>query len=210
LDLCAAVVVLNVQVQPRPSHAKPDTGPSDAALVVAARAGEKWAQEALFRRHSRMVNGLAFRLLGRDDDVDDLVQESFLSALRGLDRLAQPQAFSSWLGSIVVRNAHKLLRRRRMLTRLGLRKPALIELDQVVSPSAPPSVAAELRRVYRCLDRLEAQARIALVLHRVDGLSIPAVAAQMRLSVSTVKRRLKVAERHLTQHTDPDRHEPPK
>jgi RNA polymerase sigma-70 factor (ECF subfamily) len=194
------VVVLNPQVQPTRGHSKPEAGPSDAALVVAARAGEKWAQEALFRRHARMVNGLAFRLLGRDDDLDDLVQESFLSALRSLDRLAQPQAFSAWLGSIVVRSAHKLLRRRRMLTRLGLRKPAPVELDQVVSPSAPPSVAAELRRVYLCLDQMDAQARIALVLHRVDGLSIPDVAAQMELSVSTVKRRLKVAERELARH----------
>jgi RNA polymerase sigma-70 factor (ECF subfamily) len=173
--------------------------------VVAARAGEKWAQEALFRRHARMVNGLAFRLLGRDEDLDDLVQESFLSALRGLDRLAQPQAFSAWLGSIVVRSAHKLLRRRRMLGRLGLRKPAPIDLDHVVSPSAPPSVAAELRSVYGCLDRLDPETRIALVLHRVDGLSIPDVAAQMKLSISTVKRRLRSAERHLLQHTDPDR-----
>jgi RNA polymerase sigma-70 factor (ECF subfamily) len=149
-----------------------------------------------------MVNGLAYRLLGRDQELDDLVQESFLSALRSLDRLAQPQAFAAWLGSIVVRNAHKLLRRRRMLTRLGLRRPALIELDQVIGSGASPSVSAELRKVYACLDALDAQARIALVLHRVEGLSIPDVAAQMALSVSTVKRRLRVAERHLAAHTD--------
>ena len=202
-------MVLSVQVQPTPLHTKPESGPSDAALVVAARAGEKWAQEALFRRHARMVNGLAFRLLGRDEDLDDLVQESFLSALRGLDRLAQPQAFAAWLGAIVVRSAHKLLRRRRMLGRLGLRKPAPIDLDDVISPSAPPSVAAELRSVYGCLDRLDPETRIALVLHRVEGLSIPDVAAQMKLSVSTVKRRLKTAERHLRDHTDPDPQEPP-
>jgi RNA polymerase sigma-70 factor (ECF subfamily) len=187
-------------VQPTPTQKKAEAGPSDAALVVAARAGEKWAQEALFRRHARMVNGLAYRLIGRDQDVDDLVQESFLAALRGLDRLAHPQAFSSWLGSIVVRSAHKLLRRRRLLTRLGLRRTAPIELDQVVSPSAPPSVAAELRKLYGCLDRLEPEARIALVLHRVDGMSIPEVAAQMQRSVSTVKRRLRRAERHLAEH----------
>jgi RNA polymerase sigma-70 factor, ECF subfamily len=201
LDLCAGLVVLMEGVQPTHTRSKPETGPSDAALVVAARAGEKWAQEALFRRHARMVNGLAFRLLGRDQDVDDLVQDSFVAALRSLDRLAEPQAFASWLGSIVVRSAHKLLRRRKMLTRLGLRKPAPVELDQVMSSGPPPSVGAELRRVYRCLDRLDAEARIALVLHRVDGLSIPEVADQMRLSVSTVKRRLKVAERHLAAHT---------
>ena len=169
-------------------------GPSDAALVVAARAGEKWAQEALFRRHSRMVNGLAFRLIGRDEDIDDLVQDSFLSALRGLDRLANPQAFSSWLGSIVVRTAHKLLRRRRLMTRVGLRRNTPLDLEQILSPGAPASATAELRRVYGCLDALEPEARIALVLHRVDGLSIPDVAEQMALSVSTVKRRLAVAQ----------------
>ena len=188
-------------MQPTHTRSKPENGPSDAALVVAARAGEQWAQEALFRRYSRMVNGLAFRLLGRDEDLDDLVQDSFLSALRCLDRLAEPQAFASWLGSIVVRSAHKLLRKRKLLTRLGLRKPSAIDLDQVVSPAAPPSVGAELRKLYGCLERLEPEARIALVLHRVDGMSIPEVAGQMRLSASTVKRRLKVAERHLADYT---------
>jgi RNA polymerase sigma-70 factor (ECF subfamily) len=172
-------------------------GPSDAALVVAARAGEKWAQEALFRRHARMVNGLAYRLLGADHELDDLVQESFLAALRSLDRLAQPQAFAAWLGSITVRHTHKLLRKRRLLTRLGLRRSAPIELDALTMHVAEPSVRGELRAVYGCLDRLPSEARVALVLHRVDGLSIPEVAAQMALSVSTVKRRLKLAEREL-------------
>jgi RNA polymerase sigma-70 factor (ECF subfamily) len=172
-------------------------GPSDAALVVAARAGEKWAQEALFRRHARMVNGLAYRLLGADHELDDLVQESFLAALRSLDRLAQPQAFAAWLGSITVRHTHKLLRKRRLLTRLGLRRSAPVELDSMIAEVATPSARAELRAVYGCLDRLEPQARVALVLHRVDGLSIPEVAEQMALSVSTVKRRLRVAERAL-------------
>jgi RNA polymerase sigma-70 factor (ECF subfamily) len=170
------------------------TGPSDAALVVAARAGEKWAQEALFRRHARMVNGLAYRLIGRDEDIDDLVQDSFLSALRGLDRLANPQAFSSWLGSIVVRTAHKMLRRRRLMTRVGLRRNTPLDVEQILAPNAPAGASAELRRVYGCLDSLDPEARIALVLHRVDGLSIPDVAEQMALSVSTVKRRLAVAQ----------------
>jgi RNA polymerase sigma-70 factor (ECF subfamily) len=164
---------------------------------VAARAGEKWAQEALFRRHARMVNGLAYRLMGRDEDIDDLVQDSFLSALRGLDRLANPQAFASWLGSIVVRTAHKLLRRRRLMTRVGLRRNTPLDVEQLIAPGIGGGAAAELKQVYGCLDRLEPQARIALVLHRVDGLSIPDVAEQMALSVSTVKRRLAVAQKAL-------------
>jgi len=173
---------------------KAHAGPSDAALVVAARAGEKWAQEALFRRHARMVNGLAYRLLGRDNELDDLVQTSFLGAFRDLDRLAEPQAFASWLATIVVRTAHKLLRRRKMLTRLGLREPANVELDSLLGSSLPPGVHSELREIYGVLDALPTESRIALVLHRVDGLSIPEAAERMGLSVSTVKRRLRIAE----------------
>jgi RNA polymerase sigma-70 factor (ECF subfamily) len=173
-------------------------GPSDAALVLAARGGEKWAQEALFRRHSRLLNGLAYRLLGRDDEVDDLVQEAFLAALRGLDSLDNPQAFSAWLCSIMVRTVHKTLRRRSMLVRLGLRRSTPIDPDEVVSRSASPEVRAELSAVYAVLDRMPPEVRVALVLHRVEGLSVPEVAERMELSVSTVKRRLSVAERRLS------------
>jgi RNA polymerase sigma-70 factor (ECF subfamily) len=66
------------------------SGPSDAALVVAARANESWAKEALFRRYVHLVNGLAYRVIGRDEDLDDLVQDSFTEAWRSLHRLDNP------------------------------------------------------------------------------------------------------------------------
>jgi len=172
-------------------------GPTDAALVVAARAGEAWAQEALFRRYSRMVNGLAYRILGSDADVDDLVQDSFLEALRSLERLENPQAFASWLGSIVVRTAGKRLRRRSLLNRLGLRRATPIDADTVLSREAPPDVRAELARIYGTLDEMHHEARLALVLHRVEGMSLPEAAETMGISLSTIKRRIQSAERLL-------------
>ena len=169
-------------------------GPTDAALVVAARAGESWAQEALFRRHSRMALGLAHRLLPQDDEVDDLVQDCFVSALKRLSALDNPQAFAAWLGSIVVRAVGKRLRRRRLLSRLGLRVPEEIDPDAIAAPSVPGDVAVELRRVYAIVAQLPAEARVALILRRVDGLEVPEIARRMELSLSTVKRRLKLAE----------------
>lgn len=173
---------------------KSGAGPSDAALVVAARAGEAWASEALFRRHSRMALGLAYRLLPRDIEVDDVVQDSFVYALQRLDTLQNPQAFAAWLGSIVVRTVSKRLRRRRLLTRLGLRARENVDPDQVIAASAPGDVRVALRRVYAIVEELPAEQRIALVLRRVDGLEIPQIAETMGLSLSTVKRRLKAAE----------------
>jgi RNA polymerase sigma-70 factor (ECF subfamily) len=189
-------VKLAVQNKPAPVAAIP--APTDAALVIAARGGEKWAQEALFRRHARLLNGLAYRLLGRDEDVDDLVQEAFLAALRSLGSLENPQAFSAWLCSIMVRTAHKTLRRRSMLTRLGIRRGTPIDPDEVVSRTAPPDVRAELAAIYAVLDRMQPEVRLSLILHRVEGLSVPEVAERMELSVSTVKRRLAVAEKRLS------------
>src|SRR6185436_2800333 len=87
-------------------------GPTDAALVAAARAGEPWAQEALFRRHARMALGLAHRLLPQDNEVDDLVQDCFVSEMNRLSSMDNPQALAAWLGSIVVRAVGKRLRRR--------------------------------------------------------------------------------------------------
>ena len=56
-------------------------GPSDAALVVSAAAGERWAQEALYRRYARMVNGLSFRLIPNSADSTDLAQDAFVEQM---------------------------------------------------------------------------------------------------------------------------------
>ena len=176
---------------------KPAVTPTDATLVLAARAGEDWAREALFRRYARLALGLAYRIMPSDLDIDDLVQDSFLYAFERLDGLSNPQAFQAWLSSIVVRTAGKRLRRRKLQIRLGLRSHTPIDADEVVSRTAPPDVAAELRAVYALLEALPTEERVALVLRRVERLEIPEIAEQMRLSVSTVKRRLNAAEARL-------------
>jgi RNA polymerase sigma-70 factor (ECF subfamily) len=189
--------------QPSDAPATAPVVPTDAALVQAARAGEEWAREALFRRYARLALGLAYRILPFDQDSDDLVQDSFLYAFERLDRLSNPQAFQAWLSSIVVRTAGKRLRRRKLQIRLGLRSTSPIDVDEVVSRTAPPDVAAELRAVYGLLEALPVEERIALVLRRVERLEIPEIAEQMGLSLSTVKRRLNSAEARLSRAREP-------
>jgi len=172
-------------------------GPTDAALVIAARGGEDWAFEALFRRHANLVFGLAYRLLPRDADVDDVVQDVFSAAFERLGTLQNPQAFAAWLGSIVVNTVSKRIRRRRLLERLGLRSAEPYDPDQVVSPVAPVEASLELKAIYGVLERLPAEERVALVLRRVEGMEVAQIAVTMGLSVSTVKRRLTAAEARL-------------
>ena len=179
----------------KPEPVSRPVGPSDAALVVAARAGEGWAREALFRRHVRMVMGLVYRLVGRDDEIEDLAQDCFAQALAHLGDLAEPQAFGGWLKSVVVRTVHKALRRRVLANRLGLRRRReALDVEALVSRSAPADVVVELRAVYRVLESLSPRVRIALVLRRLEGMSQEEVAAAMGVSVSTAKRLIVQAE----------------
>ena len=187
-----------------PARAVSAARPTDAVLVAAARGGERWAQEALFRRHASMAMGLAYRLLGNDSDVEDVVQEAYFLVFTRLERLHEPQAFAAWLAGTVVRRVHQLLRHRRMLARLGLRAPTHADPDLAISPSTPPEVAAELKRIYAVVDTLSTQARLALLLRRVDGYSLPEIASLLGCSLATVKRRLVQAEGVLTAAMEAD------
>ena len=164
--------------------------PSDGDLVEAAREGARWAKEALYRRHVGMVTGLAHRLLAGDGDVDDLVQDAFVEAFVNLEKLSHPQAFAKWIGSIVVHGARKRIRRQKLRRRLGFRSADAPDLERLVADTAPPDVSTELRTLYEMVSALPTDVRIALLLRRVEGLSVPEIAERMGRSPATVKRRI--------------------
>jgi RNA polymerase sigma-70 factor (ECF subfamily) len=145
----------------------------------------------------RLVLGLSQRLMGGREDADDVAQDAFVEALQRLDMLQNPQAFSSWLCSIVVRRAGKHLQRFRLLSRLGIRTRAQIDPNTLIASNAPADVVHELRGVYSVLASLPAQEQVALVLRRVEGMELLEIAQHMQLSVATVKRRLSAAEARL-------------
>ena len=166
----------------------------DAALVATAIEGSLWAKEMLYRRHVGTVSRLAYRLLARDEDVDDIVQETFMHAFEGLAKVRNPDAFRSFLLGIVVRRARRRIRKMRLLRRLGMLRAQPIEGDTLVAADTPPDVSAELSALYNLLEELPTDARVALVLRRVEGLSMPEIAEQLGTSLSTAKRRLQQAE----------------
>ena len=169
-------------------------GPSDAVLVIQAQRGAIEALETLFRRHAPRVRALALALMGKDSDLDDLVQDSFTQALQSLDKLKVPAAFASWLSAIVVGTAHKLFRRRHLLARLGLLNRDPADLEELVARTVSPEIAAQLKAAYATVESLHDESRTAFLLRRVEGLRLDEIAAELNVSLSTVKRRLGAAE----------------
>jgi RNA polymerase sigma-70 factor (ECF subfamily) len=169
---------------------------SDRALVEAAREGKRWAQEVLFRRHVRMTTGLAHRLVP-EEDAQDIAHDSFMKAFTHLKQLRNPDQFSTWLCSIVVAEARRRLRRRRLLSRLGIGHASDEEITLRASSDAPPEAKAELQDLARCFNDLSAEERLAITLYRVEGYELTEVASALELSLATVKRRIANADKKL-------------
>jgi RNA polymerase sigma-70 factor, ECF subfamily len=145
----------------------------------------------VFRLHAPYVAGVAMRLLGRDDEVQDVVQETFLAALTRIAQLREPEAIRGWLATIAVRLASRRLRARRIRAFFGL--DAQRELDSLVSNDASPEHRALLRGIYAQLDELPVAQRVAWVLRHVEGEPLERVAQLCRCSLATAKRRITAA-----------------
>ncbi|HVY30842.1 MAG TPA: sigma-70 family RNA polymerase sigma factor [Polyangiaceae bacterium] len=151
--------------------------------------------DEVFRRYSPYVARIALRLLGSDGEVDDLVQDVFIEAHRGLSSLREPGALGGWLARICVRRATRRLRRRRWLKLLSLEN--VTERELPLSAGTSPEERALVLQLYRRLDRLPAEERVAWLLRHVEGESLDEMVELCGWSKSTVQRRLRSAEARL-------------
>ena len=148
--------------------------------------------ESAFRQYASYVAAIALRVLGRDDEVDDVVQDVFLSAVKGADQLRQREAFKAWLATVTVRVTRRRLRMRRLRSFCGLYHPT--DYENVAASGASPEDRAFLARVYRILDTLPVEQRIAWALRHVNGDALDAIAQACGCSLATVKRRIAAAQ----------------
>jgi RNA polymerase sigma-70 factor, ECF subfamily len=149
--------------------------------------------DQVYRRYCRYVAAVILRLDGRATEVDDLVQDVFVEAARGIGGLRQPGAIKGWLATIAVRVVRRRLRLRRLRRFLGLD----VDVSSVVltDASVSPVDRLLLQEVYRVLDELSVDERLAFSLHYIEGEKMEAVAKLCGCSFATAKRRVARAQR---------------
>ncbi len=94
--------VARVEDEPAAAVAAPAEGASDAELVAATRAGSNEAFDEIVRRHQRSIYQLCYRYVGNHEDANDLAQDVFLRAYRGLKTYKGDASLSTWLYRIGV------------------------------------------------------------------------------------------------------------
>ena len=158
-----------------------------------ARLADLYAKYALF------VARFASRLLPRQDEVEDVVQEVFLIAAKQLDDLKDPPKVRGWLKVVTLRRAGHFLRWTRVRARLGTFAATSSDEHLLVSPAASPEDRAALRELLVVLERMPIDLRIAWSLRRMHEETVESIAELTGCSLATAKRRIAAAQRFIDQ-----------
>jgi RNA polymerase sigma-70 factor (ECF subfamily) len=174
----------------------------DEYLVASAKAGARDALDALVRRWTPRLIRYTVRKIGAVDLARDIVQDTWISAIRNLPSLSDPARFPPWLYSIATRKCADAIRKavRRRRSDSGIMEDAVvngIEID-------PAAVAADRLDLAGALACLSPDHRIVVDLFYSDDLSVHEISAAIGIPVGTVKSRLHHARHVLKQHFEGD------
>ena len=170
---------------------------TDETLVLRAQAGDTGAFDELVRRYTSIVYRILYKILRHDEDTQDALQDTFVSAYRALPRFRQDARFSTWIYRIAT-NAALMKARARRTNLVSLDHPTEDEdargAWELPDGSATPDqdiLSDETRRVMEdAIQALPPEQRAAFVLHDIQDLSSAETAQAMGITVSAVNSRL--------------------
>ena len=158
----------------------------DHALVRAAGAGDRRAFESLYRRHSRRVYAVLWRLCGHEARAEDLLQDAFVRAWQALPGFRFESAFSTWMHRLAVNTALMEIRGRSGGEALETDDAAL-ETHAIADSAARTALGMDLERA---VATLPPRARAVLVLHDIEGWKHEEIAAELGMAVGSSKAQL--------------------
>jgi RNA polymerase sigma-70 factor, ECF subfamily len=173
--------------------------PGDERAVTRFLAGDDAGFEQIVRHYSALLFSLASRLVG-PSEAEDVVQETFLRAYRGLESFRGESSLKTWLYAIALNRArarHGTLSRIRALFSSGARQGSddlRDPLDDAADPAASPEENSLLReqrvRLRAAIRRLPDDFRTAVVLRDLEGLSYSEIADVLSVPIGTVRSRI--------------------
>ena len=165
------------------AKASPASDTPTAQLVERARRGDERAYEAVYRRYVGRVYAVSLRMCGDAQMAEEITQDTFVKAWRGLDRFRGDSQFTTWLHRITV---NLVLQNRRSLGRRAAKEEATDDVDGLGRSVRPAQTGTKID-LERAIAGLPAGARDVIVLRDVQGYKYREVADMLGVAVGTVK-----------------------
>jgi RNA polymerase sigma-70 factor (ECF subfamily) len=183
------------------SHVRPEpTADADLPRITRAQAGELAAFDEIVGRHQERITALLFRICPTRNDLEDLVQETFVRAYRHLDRWRPEKPFAHWLKRIATNVGLEYCRRNRR-SPLALRAEVSAEapdpLDQIPAAEESGPAPGALAEAQWLLSHLAPNDRALLTLLYLDEMPLAEIAEHFGWSRANAKIRAFRARAHL-------------
>lgn len=162
----------------------------EAVWVSRAKGGDQAAFEAIFQRYERQIYGFIFRMMANAEDANDLTQECFIRAYKGLPATSEDLNVSAWLHRIASNACLDVLRRRQRIRWLpweAHKHEHLLHGRPLDDPERNALSSEAQATVHAVLRHMSPRNRMALVLREYEGLSCEDIGQIMGLSRSAVK-----------------------
>ena len=180
--------------------------PSDEQLAQNAQRGSHQSLQNLIERHHAPLFGFLYRLSGGDRQLaEDLVQEAFLHALRGISSYRFPRPFKPWLYAIALncyRDRYRRSEFRQNVETIDDPQTENVVPDPGPSPEESQEKQEDLDRLLAALRRLPLPQREALLLRYSQGLSLAEIAEALELPLGTVKSRISIGLQRIRDHLE--------
>lgn len=177
----------------------------DVSLIARSKQGDREAFNQLVARYQTQTYNFAYRMTNNREDAEDIYQEAFIHAFRGIKSFRSDSAFSTWLYRIV-RNVYlDEQKRRRSRPYISLEESIETEdgtisrdvQDDAPLPDQTVLVNEKRRVVHRAIAQLPERQREILILYDLLGYTYEDIANILEINVGTVKSRLNRARRGL-------------
>lgn len=166
---------------------------TDAQLVSRSKSADVEAFGELVRRYQKPVFRIVLRMVKSPDDADDITQDTFVRAYRGLKTFKEEFDFHPWLYRIAYNQAINFLNKRKRQAAVDLDDVPERDIKTGPEPESPIQSASRqelLGRLESALERLPEEQRTVFLLRVQDGLSYEEIAETMGTPKGTVMSRL--------------------
>jgi RNA polymerase sigma factor (sigma-70 family) len=177
---------------------------NELELIQKLRAGDELAFKSLVATYQDMVYNTALGVVQNAEDAEDVAQEVFIQVYRSIDQFKGDARLSTWIYRITTTKALDHIRSRRRKKRFAFITSLFGPNDELVHEPIDfqhPGVALDRKEqaalLFRMIDQLPDNQKVAFTLHKTEGLSYQEIADVMQLSVSAVESLLFRARQNL-------------
>jgi len=164
-------------------------------IIEQIKSGNKSLYGLLIQKYNQRLYRIARSIVGKDADLEDIMQETYIKAYQNLGQFRKEAQFSTWLTRILINNANATLQKRHNLT------PLTTDTEDIIDNHRSPDSALtneELKYILEnAIDNLPENLRSVYVMREIEQLSVHETAQNLDISEENVKTRLHRAKSYL-------------